>query len=69
MDIYNRIYNRPFSGLPLKPIGKTREENQAEGGRFELPDPCGSPIFKTGGFNHSPTPPCERRQDAQSLFG
>lgn len=32
-------------------------EMKAEGGRFELPDPFGSPIFKTGGFNRSPTPP------------
>ncbi len=30
---------------------------EAEGEGFEPPDPCGSPVFKTGGFNRSPTPP------------
>lgn len=29
----------------------------AEGARFELADPVGSPVFKTGGLIHSPTPP------------
>ena len=29
----------------------------AEGEGFEPPEPCGSPIFKTGPFDHSGTPP------------
>ncbi len=31
--------------------------NLAEAVRFELTEPCGSPVFKTGGLNHSPTLP------------
>ena len=29
----------------------------AEGEGFEPPEPCGSPVFKTGSLNHSDTPP------------
>mgnify|MGYP000022279810 CR=1 FL=1 len=29
----------------------------AEGEGFEPPEPCGSPVFKTGTFGHSVTPP------------
>ena len=29
----------------------------AEGEGFEPPVPCGTPVFKTGSFNHSDTPP------------
>jgi hypothetical protein len=29
----------------------------AEGEGFEPPVPCGTPVFKTGAFNHSATPP------------
>ena len=29
----------------------------AEGVGFEPTVPCGTPVFKTGGFNRSPTPP------------
>lgn len=31
----------------------------AEAGGFEPPIPCGILVFKTSGFNHSPTPPIE----------
>ena len=31
--------------------------NLAEAVRFELTEPRGSPVFKTGGLNHSPTLP------------
>ena len=31
--------------------------NLAEAVRFELTNPCGSPVFKTGAFNHSATLP------------
>ncbi len=30
----------------------------AEVGGFELPVPCGTPVFKTGALNHYATPPC-----------
>ena len=29
----------------------------AEGEGFEPPVPCGTPVFKTGAFDHSATPP------------
>jgi hypothetical protein len=31
-----------------------------EGEGFEPSNPCGLPVFKTGGFNRSPTPPGHR---------
>gem|GEM_PF-3577120 len=31
----------------------------AEGGRFELPAPCGATVFKTAPINRSGTPPQE----------
>jgi hypothetical protein len=31
--------------------------NPAERGRFELPVPCGTPVFETGAFDHSATSP------------
>lgn len=34
----------------------------AEGEGFEPPEPCGSPVFKTGALNHSATPPEDERQ-------
>ena len=30
---------------------------KAEVGGFEPPIPCGMPVFETGAFNHSATPP------------
>lgn len=39
-----------------KNIGKTNK-NRAERGRFELPVPCGTPVFKTGAIGHSATSP------------
>ena len=29
----------------------------AEGERFELPEPCGSTVFKTAAIDHSANPP------------
>ena len=46
-----------FRGTRLSRHRAKLLKKKAEGGRFELPDPFGSPIFKTGGFNRSPTPP------------
>ena len=35
-------------------------EDLAEGEGFEPPIPCGIPVFKTGAFNRSATPPTRR---------
>jgi hypothetical protein len=35
----------------------THKKIVAEGERFELSVPFGTPVFKTGAFNHSATPP------------
>lgn len=44
----------------------------AEEARFELADPCRSPVFKTGALNHYATPPSrefiERYQKRQVLI-
>ena len=39
--------------------GQTRS-SLAEGERFELSEPLDSPVFKTGAFDHSATPPAAR---------
>ncbi len=36
-----------------------RPDRLAEGEGFEPPVPCGTPVFKTGAFVHSATPPVE----------
>ena len=36
---------------------RIRPDVVAEGEGFEPPVPCGTPVFKTGSFNHSDTPP------------
>ena len=36
---------------PLPGNAEKRTPDVAEGGRFELPDPEGSPVFKTGAFS------------------
>src|SRR3989344_5719929 len=35
----------------------------AERGRFELPIPCGMPVFETGAFDHSATSPSDGQCD------
>jgi hypothetical protein len=44
-----------FSILLL--YSNVRLNGMAEGVGFEPTVPCGTPVFKTGGFNRSPTPP------------
>lgn len=36
-----------------------KEDQMAEGVRFEPTEPFGSPVFKTGAIDHSTTPPLE----------
>ena len=35
----------------------TRDRKKADGEGFEPPVPCGTPVFKTGAFDHSATRP------------
>src|SRR3972149_5377470 len=37
-------------------------DSLAEGEGFEPPIPCGIPVFKTGAFNRSATPPASRNR-------
>ena len=58
MLIYKRILQPTvFDSISCKLDARNLRGKQAEGEGFEPPDPCGSPVFKTGGFNRSPTPP------------
>ena len=44
-----------------------RPDNLAEGAGFEPAEPCGSPVFKTGGLVRSPTPPNRNYTDTSLL--
>ena len=53
---------KPPPGVLIPPPKKTTcastsRMKLAEGEGFEPPVPCGTPVFKTGSFNHSDTPP------------
>ena len=55
---------RPASGIVLQccefdsvRVRFSRLKTVAEGERFELPEPCGSTVFKTAAIDHSANPP------------
>ena len=65
---------RPASGIVLQccefdsvRVRFSRLKTVAEGERFELPEPCGSTVFKTAAIDHSANPPGTHMRNGDSI--
>jgi hypothetical protein len=58
-ETHKALENMVFDAVCLVLSGTGGKGKVAEREGFEPPEPCGSPVFKTGALNHSATSPSE----------